>query len=215
MFSSGPSNAMHRQAFERIEISAGLDHLPFTIRQSNSKLAKLPGLFLMTTLAALIVLPQLAFAIYALTSADVRTALAEHPTIAVELALALMFWAGLILWPLRNILIALISDRFVDIRNGEVKVIDQTPFSTTLWQMPLASFEGVALHTRSSLSGVRQEAVLIHPNKNRSIILIAAEHIGGTEFDKLCQTLALPAVPAGRLYDLGDKPPRPQNAVAA
>jgi hypothetical protein len=109
----------------------------------------------------------------------------------------------------------LISDRLVDIRNGEVKVVDQTPFSTTLWQAPIASFEGVALHTRTSISGVRQEAVLVHPNKNRSIILMAAERIGGTDFDKLCQALRLPAVSAGRLYDLGDKPPRRQNAVAA
>jgi hypothetical protein len=206
---------MHRQAFERIEVSGGFDQLPLTIRQTNSKLAKLPGLFLMTTLAALIVLPQLAFAIYALTSADVRTALAQHPLVAVELALALTFWIGLIVWPLRNILIALISDRFVDIRNGEVKVVDQTSFSTTLWQAPIASFEGVALHTRTSLSGVRQEAVLVHPNKKRSIILMAADRIGGTDFDRLCHTLSLPAVSAGRLYDLGDKPPPRQHAVAA
>lgn len=206
---------MYRQAYELIEISGGLDHLPLTIRQTNAKLAKLPGLFLMTTLAALIVLPQLGFAIYALTSADVRNALAEHPLVAVELALALMFWVGLIVWPLRNILLALISDRFVDIRNGEVSVVDRTLFSKALWQMPLASFEGVALHTRSSLSGVRQEAVLVHSNKNRSIILMAAERIAGTEFDKLCRMLRLPAVPADRLYDSTEKPPRRQNAVAA
>jgi len=206
---------MQRQTFEHIEVSGDPHSLPLIIRQTNSKLSKLPGLLLMTTLAALIVLPQLGFAVYAFTSADVRRALAAHPAVAVELALALMFWAGLILWPLRNILIALISDRFVDIRNGEVKVVDRTPFSTTLWQMPLSNFEGVALHTRTSLSGIRHEAVLVHPNKNRSIILMAADRIGGADFDRLCHTLRLPAVSAGRLYDLGDKPPRHQNAVAA
>lgn len=211
----GLSCVMQRRGFEVIEVSGDLDRLPITIRQTNSKMAKLPGLFLMSALAALIVLPQLGFAIYALTSADVRAALVLHPITAVELALALVFWVGLIIWPLRNILIALISDRLVDIRDGTVKVIDRTPFSTTLWDMPLASFEGVALHTRTSLSIVRQEAVLVHPNKNRSIILMAAERIGGQEFDRLCQALSLPVVPAGRLYDLGDKPRGRQNAVAA
>ncbi len=206
---------MQRRSFEVIEVSGDPDRLPITIRQTNSKLAKIPGLLLMTVLAAAIVLPQLGFAIYALTSPDVRNALARHPVIAVELSLALIFWIGLIIWPLRNILIALISDRFVDIRDGEVKVVDRTPFSTTLWQMPLASFEGVALHNRSSLSGVRQEAVLVHPNRHRSIIVMAAERIGSQELDSLCGMLSLPAVPAGLLYDLGDKPRQSQNAVAA
>ncbi|MFA5958294.1 hypothetical protein [Hyphomicrobium sp.] len=206
---------MQRQSFEVIEVSGDPYSLPITIRQTNPKLAKLPGLLLMTALAALIVLPQIGFAIYALTSFEVRTALIAHPAAAVELALALVFWAALIVWPLRNILMALISDRLVDIRDGDVKVVDRTPFSTMLWQMPLGSFEGVALHTRSSLSGVRQEAVLVHPNRNRSIILMAADRIAHQEFERLCNTLNLPVVPAGRLYDLGDKPRDRQNAVAA
>jgi hypothetical protein len=206
---------MQRRNFEVIEVMGDPGCLPVTIRQTNAKLAKLPGLVLMTVLAAAIVLPQLGFAIYAFASAEVRKALVDHPVIALELSLALVFWVALIVWPLRNILIALISDRFVDIRDGEVKVVDRTPFSTTLWQMPLASFEGVALHSRSSLSGVRQEAVLVHPNRHRNIILMAAERIGGQEFDNLCRMLSLPVVPAGRLYDLGDKPRQSQNAVAA
>jgi hypothetical protein len=189
--------------------------LPITIRQTNSKLAQLPGLMLMTALAALIVLPQLGFAVYALASAEVRVALFEHPRAAVELALALALWVGLIIWPLRNILIALISDRLVEIRDGAIMVMDRTPFSTTLWQTPLASFDGVALHTRTSLSGVRQEAILVHPNRSRSVILMAADRIGSGEFDSLCEILNLPVVPAGLLYDLGDKPRPRQNAVAA
>ncbi|RUO98994.1 hypothetical protein [Hyphomicrobium sp.] len=169
----------------------------------------------MTVLAAAIVLPQLVFAIYAVTAPQVRNALIDHPMIAVELALALVFWVALIVWPLRNILLGLISDRYVDIRDGEVKVVDRTPFSATLWQMPLASFEGVALHSRSSLSGVRQEAVLVHPNRHRSIVLMVAERIGAQELDSLCRMLSLSLVPAGRLYDFSDKPRQSQNAVAA
>jgi hypothetical protein len=206
---------MRQQAFEVIAVSDNAYRLPITIRQTNSKLGKLPGLVLMSVLAALIVLPQLGFAVYALTSAEVRVALFDHPRVAVELALALALWVGLIIWPLRNILIALISDRLVEIRDGAVMVMDRTPFSTMVWQTPLASFDGVALHTRTSLSGVRQEAVLVHPNRNRSVILMAAERIGNGEFESLCEILNLPVVPAGRLYDLGDKPRPRQNAVAA
>lgn len=203
------------QNFEVLEISDDPYRLPITIRQSNAKLAKLPGLLLMAVLAALIVLPQLGFAIYALMSPDVRGALVHHPVIAIELALALVFWAGLIVWPLRNILIALISDRVVEIRDGVVKVVDRTAFATTIWQTPLRSFDGVALHVRTSLSGVRQEAILVHSNRHRSIILMSAEKIGQVELDRLSTLLSLPIVPAGRLYDLVNKPLRRQNAVAA
>ena len=206
---------MKRRSYEVIEVSGDRDRLPITIRQTNSKLGKIPGLCLMTVLAAAIVLPQLVFAIYAVTAPQVRNALIDHPMIAVELALSLVFWVALIVWPLRNILLGLISDRYVDIRDGEVKVVDRTPFSATLWQMPLASFEGVALHSRSSLSGVRQEAVLVHPNRHRSIVLMVAERIGAQELDSLCRMLSLSLVPAGRLYDFSDKPRQSQNAVAA
>jgi hypothetical protein len=206
---------MQRQGYEVIEVSDDAYRLPITLKQTNSKLAKLPGLLLMIVLAALIVVPQLGFAAYAFASSDVREAMMMHPTVALELAVALAFWIGLIIWPLRNILIALISDRLVDIRDGEVRVVDRTAFSTTLWQIPIASYEGVALHNRSSLSGVRQEAILVHPDRNRSIILMAAEHVGAREIEELCAILSLPTVPAERLYDFGDKHPRRQNAVAA
>jgi hypothetical protein len=88
-----------------------------------------------------------------------------------------------------------------------VTVVDQTPFSRTAWRMPLSTFEGVALHLRSSLSGVRTEAVLVHPNRNRSVVLMVAEHIGEREILELCRVLKLPRIPAARLYDFV-RPPR-------
>ncbi len=206
---------MRRQGFEVIEVSRGPYGLPITLRQTNAKLARLPGLVLMGILAALIVLPQLAFAAYAVASPEVRGAMIAHPVVAIELALALVFWVGLIIWPLRNILRALLSDRFVDIRDGEVKVVDRTAFSKTLWRMPLRAYEGVAVHVRSSLSGVRQEAVLVHPDRNRSIILMTGEHIGARELEELRNLLSLPCAPGERRFSGPDQASRRENAVAA
>lgn len=197
---------MQRQAYEFVEVSDGQYHLPITLKQSNPKLARLPGLLLMATLAALVVGPQVGFAAYAFASSEVRETLIDHPMMAIELALGLAFWVGLVCWPLRNILAALLCHRLVDIRDGVVEVIDETPFSATTWRAPLAAFEGVALHLRSSLAGVRHEAILVHPNRNRSVILMVAEHIGERELDELCQVLALPRVPAGRIMDSAGRP---------
>lgn len=206
---------MRRQGFEVIEVSSGPYRLPITLRQTNTKLSRVLGLVLMIILAAMIVGPQVGFAAYAIASPDVRNALITHPMIAIELALALVFWVGLIAWPLRDILLALLSDRVVDIRDGEVKVMDCRDFSKTLWSMPLATFEGVAVHVRTTLSGVRQEAVLVHPNRNRSIILMTAEHIGVREVEDLCNLLSLPSAPAERRYGFRDQVSRRENAVAA
>jgi hypothetical protein len=119
---------MRRQGFEVIEVSSGPYRLPITLRQTNAKLTRVPGLVLMMILAALIVGPQVGFAAYAIASPEVRSAMIMQPMVAIELALALVFWVGLIVWPLRNILLTLLSDRVVDIRDGEVKVMDRRPF---------------------------------------------------------------------------------------
>lgn len=183
---------MQQQSPEHVEISGEAYRLPITLRQSEPKLARLPGLLLMSTLAALIVVPQIGLAVYALASAELRAALAAHPIAAIELAVAFTFWAGLVCWPLRNIILAMASDRIIDIRNGEVMVVDRTPFSTHGWRMPLVTYSGITVHLRTSLSSVLREVVLVHPDPRRSVILAMAEQIGKREILELCRILGLP-----------------------
>jgi hypothetical protein len=199
---------MQRQAYEFVDVSGGKYELPITLKQSNAKLTRVPGLLLMTGLATVIVAPQIALAGYGIASSEVRRALLEHPVVSLELALALITWIGLVCWPLRNILLTLMSDRIVDIRNGEITVIDKTPFMTRTWRLPLTTYEGIALHVRSSLSGVRHEAVLVHPYRAHSVILMVAERIGEPEIAELCRILKLPSISVERLYDLGSPPRR-------
>ena len=99
---------MQRQTYEFIEVSDEQFPPPITLKQNNRQLARLPGLVLMTTLAGLIVAPQIALAAYAFASPEVRASLIDHPWVTVELAVALLFWVGLVCWPLRSILMALI-----------------------------------------------------------------------------------------------------------
>jgi hypothetical protein len=203
---------MQRQTYEFIEVSDGQFPPPITFKQNNRQLARLPGLVLMATLAGLIVAPQIGLAAYALASPEVRASLINHPWATVELAVALLFWVGLVCWPLRSMLMALICHRSVEIRDGEVRVIDETPFSTVAWRAPLTTYEGIALDVRSSLSGIRQEATLVHPNCSRSVVLMVAERIGDREIEELCHVFDLPRLPAGRMRGFG--PPGTRNPVA-
>ena len=136
---------MQRTTYEFVEVSNG--HWlpsPIILRQNNRTFARLPGLLLMTTMAGLIT-PQIALAAYAFGSPEVRASLIAHPWATVELAVALCFWMGLVCWPVRSMLSALICHRFVEIRGVEVQVIDKTQFSTSLRRTPLTTYEGIAL----------------------------------------------------------------------
>ena len=171
---------MQRTTYEFVEVSNGHSlPSPIILRQNNRTFARLPGLLLMTTMAGLIVAPQIALAAYAFGSPEVRASLIAHP--GRPLSSLLLFASGWV-WSARSMLSALICHRFVEIRGGEVQVIDQTPFSTSLRRTPLTTYEGIALDERSSLSGIRHEATLVHPDRRRSVILMVAEHIGSAAF---------------------------------
>ncbi len=183
---------MQQQSPEFVVISGAMYQLPITLRRSEPKIAKLPGLLLMATLAALIVLPQIGLAVYAVASPELRAVLVANPIAAVELAIALVFWAALVCWPLRNIVIAMASDRIIDIRNGDVMVVDRTPFSTLGWRMPLSTYAGVSVKIRTSLSSVVRDVILVHPDASRSVTLATAEQVGQGEILELCRILGLP-----------------------
>jgi hypothetical protein len=168
-----------------------------TLQRRNSEFTRISGPLLMAMFAALIVLPQIGLAAYALASPDFRQALAARPVAALELAAAFAFWIWLVCWPLRKIFIALTSDRLVDIRDGEVTVVDKNLLSTRVWRIPLVTYEGVAIRLRTSVSGTHHEALLVHPDPWRSVILATAEHIGRAEAIELCRVLGLPLLPAG------------------
>lgn len=200
---------MHYQGFEAVELFGGNEQWRLTLRHSER--TKLPGLLLMSVFAGAIVLPQIGLAIYALASPEFRVALADQPIVAIELATAFAFWTGLVCWPLRKIFLALTSDRLVDIRDGEVTVIDKSFFSSSTWRLPLGTYDGVAINVRTSLSGSRQEVMLVHPEAERSVVLATADHFGVPEVLALCRILRLPLLPPDRSYGSGENSYTPKD----
>lgn len=171
--------------------------------QVSHRFSQIPGLIFMSALALFTVLPQIGFAGFALASPETRSIIVNDPMIAIELALAAAFWALLVVWPLCRLLGAVFCERHVEIADGVVKVVDQSPFSRTLWSLPVWSYDGVAHHVRSTLSGVHHEAVMVHVDRRRNIILASAPTLGQAEIREFCRLLLLPEVPAGRVYGFG------------
>jgi hypothetical protein len=189
---------MQPHASKSFGISGGTSHLPITRRLRTPDFTRLPRLSLVTALAALIVLPQIGLAAYAMASPAFRAALAAHPIAALELAAAFAFWAGLVCWPLRKIILALTSDPIIDIRDGEVVVIDNGIFTSGGWRLPLATYEGIAIRSRTSFGGGPHVALLVHPDTTRSLVLATAEQFGDGEVQELSRILGLPVLPGPR-----------------
>lgn len=196
---------MRPDSFERVDILSEPEAFPLRSRQGAATAPSLLHLALLSVLAAAVVLPQVGFAGYALSLPDVRHLIAGQPLVAVQLAAAMLFWVGLFAWPLRALFTRLTWRRSVEITRENVAVFDQRTFGGSNWTAPLHDYKGVAHHIRSSLSGTRHELVLVHPDSDRSVLLMTAEHISEADINRMTRLLGLPTVPARELYRLASR----------
>jgi len=201
---------MRPQSVERVEISGPAYTFPLQAHQSAARAPNALHLSLMSLLACGIVLPQVAIAGFAVVSPELRHVIAEQPMIALQLALALVFWIALFAWPLRALFARLTSRRDVEITPETVAVSDDLAFGSSAWSAPLASYRGVAHHIRSSLSGNRHELVLVHADPRRSVLLMISDHISEADVARMTNLLRLPQVPAAELY--GARASRPASS---
>jgi hypothetical protein len=191
---------MRPEAFECVDVTSELGAFPLRSLQSAPRAPGLLHLGLMSTLAALVVLPQIGLAGYALQSPAIRQAILNQPLVAFQLGAALAFWIGIFAWPLKGLANRLGYRRTVEITRTQVAVSDTRALGASTWSEPLASYQGVAHHIRSSLSGTRHELVLVHADANRSVLLAAAEQITDAEIGRMTRLLALPQVQASEMY---------------
>ncbi len=191
---------MGLETFDTVETTAPPDGCVWRSEQRNSTLARLPGVTLLSALAGLIVAPQIALAAYALGDAQSRATIAQDPIVAVQLAIALIFWFGLVIWPLRRGLSRLSQRRVLTIDATTVIVDETNLFGRRRWSEPLASYRGLTHHVRSSLSGLRHELVLVHPDRARSLLVAAAEHMSDADVDLVRSHLRVGPVTPDELY---------------
>lgn len=187
------------------DVAEAFAALPLKSTQDHRSVSRAIGFGLLSMLAAAVILPLYALAIFGLADAGVRQQVANNPLVATEIALALAFWGFLFGWPLKQFFNRLIRHRSVEITDQSVAVADRTAFGGSTWQAPLKAYLGIAHHVRSSLSGVSHELVLVHPDKHKSVVLLAAEHISDADILRFSGLLNMPQIPAGELYRVGKR----------
>ena len=191
---------MRLEAFENVHTISDFGVLPLKSIQQSSVIPGAIHLAFLTVLAAAVVLPQIGVAAYALQSPDIRQAIMAKPLVACELAIALAFWIALFAWPLKALVQRLAWRRSIEISSDTVSIADDRTFASGVWSAPLHTYKGVAHHIRASLSGNRHELVLVHPDADRSVLLMTADSISDTDIARMARLLGMPQVAAKELY---------------
>jgi hypothetical protein len=187
---------MRFDRFDRVDVADTNGSLPLKSNQDSASVGQTVKFGLLAMLAASIVTPLYGLAIYGLSDGAVRQQIAERPLVALQIAIALAFWAFLFGWPLKQLFSRLVARRTVQISEAGVAVADRHAFGATRWKAPLDEYLGIAHHIRSSLSGNRHEVVLVHPDRRKSVSLMIAEHISEQDLVRFAALLRMPQIPA-------------------
>lgn len=128
--------------------------------------------------------------------------IAQHPAIGLEILVAVAFCTYLLALPIKRLFDRLVVKRAAEIGYGRVAVTERGHFRTRTWSVPLASYLGIAHHVRASLSGTRHELILVHPDRDKSVLLSVADTLSQNEVARVAAILGHTEIPARELYRL-------------
>ncbi|MFA5902094.1 MAG: hypothetical protein WC829_23630 [Hyphomicrobium sp.] len=174
--------------------------LPLRLNQACSQRSATAFLALGVPLALLALVAVVAIAREAVLMPEARALLQQRPTLALEILAAVGFLIYLVVLPSRRLLARLTTTRTVDIANGVVTVNEGSHFRKWSWSAPLGSYCGVAHNVRASLSGSRHEIILLHPEREKSILLCVAPRTSQAEVERTATLLGHKQIASSELY---------------
>jgi hypothetical protein len=187
-------------AFEFSSPAPDFDCLPIVLEQRCSRLAATARLLLLVPALISLVVPLALVAARATEVPATLSVLADKPLAAIELAFALALWTILFVLPIKGLIGQFACARSVRIDARCVAVTEHTLFGTRAWTAELLEYRGVAHHVRTSLSGTRRELILVHPVRDKSVLLHAAEQISETMARDVATQLGLKEISGSELY---------------
>jgi hypothetical protein len=136
----------------------------------------------------------------ALFAPAARAIVAQHPALGLEVLAAIAFWIYLLILPIRRLSNRMTLTRTVAIDAHNVTVTEGGYLRTWTWSAPLGSFAGVAHHLRATLSGTRHELILVHPEREKSVLLSLADTMSQREVERVAHLLRQKEIPSSELY---------------
>jgi hypothetical protein len=205
---------MSRTAVDSNSTGALSQGLPLRVSPSQSSIRASLRIALLLPIVATLLALLGGVALAAVTEPTSLSLLIERPVAAAQIATGVAMWAALLLIPASRALSRACVRREVVIADGAVEIVRRTPFSSRRRSVPLTEYRGVAHHVRSSLSGVSQEIVLVHPQRSLTVTLLSAERVTQAMLDEAKALLGLPEIPARAIYERNPSRPAADHAPA-
>ena len=204
------------------DTSTPFTSLPLVIDETSSRSSPLALTALLAPILIGLAVPFAMLGSAIITEPAARLAVAERPLAAAQVILASLALGVLVGWPLVRLLRSAAGRRTIRIAGGHVTVKDAHPFGRTSWTEALSSYTGLAHRVVTSLSGVRHELLLIHPDHRRTLLIWAAPRLAQEDVTEVAKLLNVAEISSreGSSHEplrrrLGPSRPQPQFAVAA
>jgi hypothetical protein len=194
---------------------------PITLEHSSHRTSPIVLIAVLLPLAAALLIPFALVAGHLASDAATRAILASRPQAALQIAIALAFFVTLLGWPLVRFTRSLTQTRSIVVGPTTVTVTERNLLANRTWSEPLASYLGVAHGIRTSLSIVRHELTLVHPDPDRSVLLAVANRLTQDDVDRAANFLGLAEIPSRDTHSLlntrgllGPAAPQPRLGLA-
>lgn len=182
---------MRVAAVETSSPSGPFTTLPLLLEQRSSRASAILTLTVLLPVALALLFPFALLAKHLVQDAAVRNVVAEHPATALQLLIGLAFWGVLFAWPMKRLTDLLQWGRSIEISHDGITVAELGFLGVRTWVAPIESYAGITHNIRASLSGVRHELILAHPDPDRSVLLAVAPRFSQPEIDAATRLFSL------------------------
>lgn len=189
--------AMSQTKSDAVVSDALFTALPLLVEQKSSPASGMIRLALLVPALATLMVPLGLLAAFAAPAVSVA---ASNPIAAAQALLGLCMWTALFALPCKRIIHHFGRGRRVRIEAGVVMVNERGAIRCRDWSAPLAEFCGIAHHVRATLSGLRHELILVHPERAKSVLLHTADSFSQATLERAAALLSMPQVPPAELY---------------
>lgn len=197
---------MHFSAVSKLSADQGQREGALAISQQSCRLSALTQAALLTVLLALVLTPFAILAVEAILQPATRDKLMASPAITASALSGAGTWLAMFGIPAWRAARLLRWNVEIDIRDGTANVRHTTLFGTRTWKCPLGEFEGLSHIIRTRLTGTRHELILVHPDRERSLLIHMADTITHKEAEALATRLGLSQLPSGALIRPQSRP---------
>ncbi len=193
--------------YDRVEPSIPAE-LPLRLVETCSQRAAAVLLAIAVPAAVAAGFASVMLLLQALFAPAARAVLTQHPALGLEILGGIAFWLYLLGLPIRRLVYRMTVGRTVEIDARTVTVTEGGRLRTWTWSVPLGSYTGMAHHLRASLSGTRHELTLVHPEREKSVLLSLGGSMPQQEVDRVAALLGQKEISSGELYRFKPRLPR-------